>query len=572
VEMAQQQDVLAAFYGNDDFPIEWISDKERELFWFVDDNHCLNPISPMFYSLHGWWGPTLEYMYRRFDAPFGVQWIGKRINEYLYSAVIPRQAAEAGETASYYNWIMPTYANNFLDWWTNRYLPEIKRNFEYLDNFDTENATLPDLMVYLEEAIDIQERHFRIHWILNLAQFQSSMDFQQVAKEVVGDVDPSLIGRILISRKDKNWDGLEALWKLKEKVKNDAELSATFGKNETAPDILSALKPTAKGKSFLEEIEDYGEEYGYKAIFPHEYVNELWVESINPIVESIKGYLESDYNLPAVYKKCIDDQDAAIAELKKLIPATAKEEQKKRLHEKLDLAVKMMPLTPDHHFYIDQGTFGRLRLVILAIGKHLEKIGLLDKAEDIFFLEYEQLRRYIPNPKSADNPDGVDGKKIAAEARKRWDEAWKIKPKAWVGTVTKWAMYEEPYHTLWGWPERFEREQAGEEEVKDKIVGLPASSGIAEGIARIVHSPKEFDQVRQGEIVFCKTTNPAWVVVFSKISGVVTDTGGVLSHPAVVAREFGIPGIVGTGDGTYRVHTGDRVRANGNTGEVEILR
>ena len=66
-------------------------------------------------------------------------------------------------------------------------------------------------------------------------------------------------------------------------------------------------------------------------------------------------------------------------------------------------------------------------------------------------------------------------------------------------------------------------------------------------------------------------TNPAWVVLFSKIKGVVTDAGGVLSHTAVVAREFGLPAVVGSADATVRIKSGDRVRVNGNTGIVEIL-
>ena len=133
-------------------------------------------------------------------------------------------------------------------------------------------------------------------------------------------------------------------------------------------------------------------------------------------------------------------------------------------------------------------------------------------------------------------------------------------------------MYEEPYHTLWGWPERFERAQTAEDVPPDQVRGLPAAPGLAEGLARVVLSSEEFDQVRSGEIMVCQMTNPAWVVVFSKIKGVVTDTGGVLSHTAVVSREFGIPGVVGTGEGTDRIKTGDHIRVNGNTGVVEILR
>lgn len=106
----------------------------------------------------------------------------------------------------------------------------------------------------------------------------------------------------------------------------------------------------------------------------------------------------------------------------------------------------------------------------------------------------------------------------------------------------------------------------------DIIKGLPASPGVVEGIARYVVSPAEFDQVQKGEILICKMTNPAWVAVFTKIAGLVTDAGGVLAHPAVVSREFGIPAVVGTSNATQKIKTGDRVRVDGNTGVVEIIR
>jgi pyruvate,water dikinase len=94
---------------------------------------------------------------------------------------------------------------------------------------------------------------------------------------------------------------------------------------------------------------------------------------------------------------------------------------------------------------------------------------------------------------------------------------------------------------------------------------------VAEGPARNVASLDEFDRVREGEILVCRMTNPAWVVLFTKIAGLVTDAGGTASHPAVVAREFGIPAVVGTSNATERIQTGDRVRVNGATGVVDIL-
>ena len=82
----------------------------------------------------------------------------------------------------------------------------------------------------------------------------------------------------------------------------------------------------------------------------------------------------------------------------------------------------------------------------------------------------------------------------------------------------------------------------------------------------------EFDDVRAGDILVCQMTNPAWVVLFTKIAGLVTDAGGTTSHPAVLTREFGIPAVIGTSIATQRIATGDRLRVDGTTGRVEILR
>jgi len=98
-----------------------------------------------------------------------------------------------------------------------------------------------------------------------------------------------------------------------------------------------------------------------------------------------------------------------------------------------------------------------------------------------------------------------------------------------------------------------------------RVIGFAASPGVVEGTARYVASLEQFDEVQDGDILVCRMTNPAWVVLFTKIRGLVTEAGGTISHPAVVAREFGIPAVVGT------TNAGDRIRVNGTTGVVEIL-
>ena len=124
-----------------------------------------------------------------------------------------------------------------------------------------------------------------------------------------------------------------------------------------------------------------------------------------------------------------------------------------------------------------------------------------------------------------------------------------------------------PYLNLWAFPDKVYREPS----VEGEVHGLGASAGVIEGTARLVLSPEEFSAVKPHEIVVCRMTSPAWVVLFTKISGLVTDAGGMASHPAVVSREFGIPAVVGTSDATRKIKTGDRVRVNGSTGIVEVL-
>jgi phosphohistidine swiveling domain-containing protein len=561
--MADPNQVLAEFFGDEKFPVQWESEEEKELHWYYDDLHCPNPISPM-YASKGWWGPSCEYMYSRFGAPFGKEWPGKIVNGYVYTTVTPRDPEDAARTAPYYGMVMPIYAKDFLKWWNERYLPEIKRNFEYLDTFPEETATLPELMVLLEEAMDIHERHLRLHWILNLAQFQASLDFGAVVGEVFGQVSPELLGRIQISVEDRNWDSIYELWKLKEEVKADPELRAIFDSADTARGFLPALQASARGQAFLADVDAYLKEYGVRTMYCHEFINKLWIEDRNPAQETIKAYLATDYDYPAVYETARKDQAAAIEELRALVPAGTSEAQRAKFENALALMLRMMPLTPNH-FYLDQGTNGRMRLMFLRIGRHMAKLGLLDDPEDIFYLTYDQLRWY------AANPAGYDGKAIIKEARRARDKAWQIRPIDWVGTITHWSLYEEPYKGLWGWPERFLRAEEKAREPEDVVKGLAAAAGVAEGIARVVKGPEDFDQVKQGEIMVCIMTNPAWVVVFTKLAGVVCDTGGVLAHPAIVSREFGIPAVVGTTNATQRIRTGDRVRVNGSTGVVDIL-
>jgi pyruvate,water dikinase len=104
-----------------------------------------------------------------------------------------------------------------------------------------------------------------------------------------------------------------------------------------------------------------------------------------------------------------------------------------------------------------------------------------------------------------------------------------------------------------------------------ELRGVAASAGDVEGIARVIFSPNEIPSVEEGEILVCPITAPSWGPVFGRIKATVSDLGGIMSHAAIVSREYGLPAVVGTGRGTKVIKTGDRLRVNGDKGVVTIL-
>jgi pyruvate,water dikinase len=104
-----------------------------------------------------------------------------------------------------------------------------------------------------------------------------------------------------------------------------------------------------------------------------------------------------------------------------------------------------------------------------------------------------------------------------------------------------------------------------------RLRGLAASGGVYEGPARRVAGPAEFDRIVQGDVLVTESTTEAFNILLPLLGAIVTDSGGLLSHSAIVAREYGIPGVVGTRDGTDRIADGARVRVDGDAGEVTVL-
>jgi phosphohistidine swiveling domain-containing protein len=571
--------MLDQFLGDADFPVEWRSDLEKELFWVFDDLHCPHPLSPMFEEIGGWW-LTCDHMFRRFGTPFAIDWIIKNVNGYLYTAAVPadpswtadsmeygaRYGARvpldpeyARQMGAYGAATLPVYGEHFVDWWNNRLVPEMQRNFDFLEEqLDRQDEmSLPEVAVLLEDAIDIHDRHWKIHWMLNFAQLSATLNLRAVMEKTHGRVDDALLGRLQNSANDRNWDSIKALWEMKEEAKADSTLASAFA-NDTAGEIIAALESSEPGKQFIaNRIKPYQREFGWHAVWSHEFIFPTVFEKMEPVVELIRGYIETDYDYPSTMGALRDDIDAAAREILDGLSGDALEQ----MRAANDVNLAMAPLTPDHHFYIDQGANAHVRLVLIAIGRKLAAQGSLDDAEDVMFLRYNELRAFIGDRSV------FDAKALIARRKEERERAYDFHPRAWIGTATQ-SQLDFPYLVNWGFPEKFNRKEG---EVADQFNGIAGSPGVVEGTARVVLREDQFDDVRAGDILVCHMTNPAWVVLFTKIAGLVTNAGGITAHPAVLSREFGIPAVCGTQDATSRIKNGDRVRVDGTTGTVDIL-
>ena len=577
--MPLKEEVLGQFLGDETFPIEWASETEKLLFWVFDDLHCPKPLSPMYEDIGGWW-LSCDHMFRRFGTPFATDWIYKNINGYLYTTAIPAEAGIVVDTqeynyrtnpivpedneyvakiGAYLGLVLPVYGNNFTFWWKTRFVPEMQRNFDYIEAMLDRKAelSLADLAVLLEDAVDMHDRHWKIHWMLNFAQLSATLNLKAVMEKTHGKVDQVLLGRLQNSADDRNWDKIHALWEMKEELKGDDALKAAF-EQPTAHEIIPALHATERGRRFIDErVVPYQKEFGWHAVWSHEFIYPSFREDMNPVIQLVRDQYTSDYDYPTKVAALKADIEAASREILEGLEGEALEE----MRTANDINLKMAPLTPDHHFYIDQGANAHVRLVLIAIGEKLVEMGMLDRPDDVILFRYNALREFMGAPE----PEA--GRAMVAAARAKREAAEKVRPVDWVGTATA-TQLAFPYLNLWGFPDKFNRPR----EMHGKtIVGIGGSPGVVEGTARVVISTDEFDSLVPGEILVCEMTNPAWQVLYGKIIAVVTNAGDMVAHPAVLAREYEIPAVVGTSVGTYRIKTGDRIRVDGNVGEVTIL-
>jgi pyruvate,water dikinase len=206
-----------------------------------------------------------------------------------------------------------------------------------------------------------------------------------------------------------------------------------------------------------------------------------------------------------------------------------------------------------------------LRTFVLAVGDALVRDGVLDSRDDVFFLYRDEVRAALT--------DGGDQKATVNKRRASVEAAAQASPPGAVGTPPPPPQpggFVDPFMDALVTRLLGIKPPAEGEQDPDVIDGVAGSPGIYRGVARVVKSLDEAGDLEDGEIMVCEMTLPPWVPMFSIAGAVVSDVGGVMSHCAIVAREFNIPAVVGSVNGTTRITTGQTITVDGIKGVVYL--
>jgi pyruvate,water dikinase len=259
--------------------------------------------------------------------------------------------------------------------------------------------------------------------------------------------------------------------------------------------------------------------------------------------------------------------DARIAEVRSKVP----EQHRQEFDELLGEARLMYRIRDERGVFSDIWASGIMRRAVIAAGRRLASRGRIEDAEHFVDASFDEMGALLSGT------DGPSSAELAARFQWRTSHTAKEAPPI-LGPPPP------PPPDLSGLPAAAARMMRamgiGMESMfvgsvtpheEDLLHGLAASGGVYEGPARRVSGPSEFDRIIQGDVLVTESTSEAFNILLPLLGALVTDSGGLLSHPAIVAREYGIPGVVGTRDATDRIADGVRVRVNGDRGDVTVL-
>lgn len=341
---------------------------------------------------------------------------------------------------------------------------------------------------------------------------------------------------------------------------------------------LSAAADLPGSGPFLDALSQFLAKYGARGPSEIDIASPRWHEDPLPLLRVVAGHLQGEAGRHRVqWDAFVRAREAAFENLLQTAGRGPLGRLRTRLFRRLYHVVTEVGGMREHHKFlavralwevkqvlypcwtgspacpdgVERDRLGRDRLGSLSYGDTIAEMlvsaGKLDRSDDIWFLEWRELFAIWDD-------DATDWRTLVARRRADQKRCEKLTPPIIISSdgetpVVGYTMKDVPPGAL---------------------VGNPVSSGVVEGVAHVVRDPQR-EQLRPGEILVAEFTDPGWTPLFINAAGLVLEVGGALTHGAVVAREYGIPAVVGVRGATQKIRTGQRLRVDGHRGVVEIL-
>ena len=516
--------------------------------WTYDPSHYPEPMTPLSADVWFWaMGEGIQAAARELRAPFGGFETTVIEGGWAYEHELdPGWEPDFGS--------MERAALEVAETWEREYRPRVEALTAEIRRLRPERATPTDAVAQLDRLMELVLEQWRIHFLTVIPVHLARELLHDAYVDRFGKDDELEPYRLIEGIPNETLAADEALWRV-------AELARKLDVTDVVLELpgeaaLERLRGSADGRAVLYALAGYLERYGGRSRL-HELAEPRVGERPELALDAVRLFLERPRDVAGERARAAKRRGALEREVLRRI---ADADDRRAFAELLRKVVAVVPLEETHAYFIDYPGLAATRDALLAFGRRLVAEGRLDDAEDVFLLRRTELREAVGDAW------GPPLQSLVVERRGALVRARASQPAPFLGPPPA-GDHDVPAMVakFYGVP--------GTARVEGDVVhGTAASPGTAAGRARIVRGREDFARVEHGDVLVCTTTTPAWTPLFGSVAGLVTDTGGILCHAAVVAREYEIPAVVGADVATDAIPDGARVEVDGTAGTVTILR
>ncbi len=544
-----------------DFPVEWEKPEDAHGFWERELQHIPKQATELD------WAFQERIVDRGFNPAavafeFPVRNTYRRINTYVYQSIAPisHDPAVLAELGAKAEKNLGAAFGGMMETWEGRSLPEIKEHLAFWESFDRAGASREDFVAHLDETVARFERAWEIHFLTVFPVIIGMSLFDDAYHELFGSDDSFAAFRLLQGLDNHTLQADRALYRLSRSAAASPAVLAAFGR-DTPEEGVADLESTPEGGAFLAELAAYLDQYGRRHDGYITFSEPTWIEDPLAVLTNLRDYIaQPDRDPEAELAELAAERERLIADARSRLEGKPPEIAGK-FEFLLTAAQAGSILQENHNFWIDGQVNHAVRRVLVEAGRRLAEAAQIAPPADVFHLTLPELRDALVS-------GAGDLRGVVAE-RKAELAGWAVVHAPPVlGTFPPGPPPDDPIgravmKMFGGIPK--EPAQAGE------VTGMPGSPGVVRGTARVIHSLAEAHRLQTGDVLVTETTSPPWTPLFATAAAIVTDTGGILSHAGIVAREYMIPAVLGTKRATGVIRDGQLVEVDGDEGVVRIL-